>query len=94
MGQAKYGLAQVAYAQGDISTARQQAQESLAILEEMAHDEAIQVKEWLRKLSSPGTKRKSKRHAALNRVREVAMEANKRLNVFTMPSPSYNWGLV
>jgi len=98
VGQAKYGLAQIAYAQGDISTARQEAKESLAILEAMAHDDATQVKEWLTKHPLPRTHHASTRFAStravINRLRDVATQANKRLNGLTMPSLTYNWGLV
>ncbi len=42
-----YGLAQIALAQGDLPAARQLGQESLAILESLAHRDAAAVKAWL-----------------------------------------------
>jgi tetratricopeptide (TPR) repeat protein len=44
---ASYGLAKVAFAQGNIDDAWRQGQGSLAILEVMGHGDAAEVEEWL-----------------------------------------------
>ncbi len=44
---ARYGLAQVAVAQGKIIEARQLGEQALSTLETMGHREAIQVRRWL-----------------------------------------------
>lgn len=48
---ASYGLARVAAAYGDVSAARQQGQESLALLVAMGHGKAQAVRQWLETIS-------------------------------------------
>jgi DNA-binding CsgD family transcriptional regulator len=49
-GLACFGLARVAAAQGSTTEARQQGQESLAILEKIGHYKGTEVKQWLNTL--------------------------------------------
>ncbi len=95
VGKAKYGLAQVARAQGDITTARKEGKESLALLEAMEDEQATQVKEWLSDLFLSQVqkvkKKRSKTHVAIDRLRQVVAQANRKLSVLTMPSPTPSW---
>ncbi|MFL5626216.1 MAG: tetratricopeptide repeat protein [Ktedonobacteraceae bacterium] len=47
---ALYGLARIAFAEGKIAEARQQGQESLAILESMNDQRVPEVRQWLHTL--------------------------------------------
>jgi hypothetical protein len=42
-----YGLAQIAFDQGDFVETQRQGQESLAVFERIGHEDAAKVKEWL-----------------------------------------------
>ncbi len=53
LGLACYGLARVEASQGNLSEARRQGQESLAILEKIGHFKAPEVKQWLNTLPEP-----------------------------------------
>ena len=53
LGLACYGLARVEASQGNLSEARRQGQESLAILEKIGHFKAPEVKQWLSALPEP-----------------------------------------
>jgi ATP/maltotriose-dependent transcriptional regulator MalT len=53
LGLACYGLARAQASQGNLSEARRQGQESLAILEKIGHFKAPEVKQWLNTLPEP-----------------------------------------
>jgi len=52
IGLSKYGLAKIAVRDGDLQEARREGQDSLAMLESIGHEKAVEVRQWLTTVSS------------------------------------------